>query len=381
MEIKSVEDFKSFVSSVESKDSYKKPLAFALGIRRKKADKTLDVFFPKINWDNNFGSAAVFIEELSIGSNENTFHKISTEKLSKCLDYFKPFFNDGKKHGNIDVIKTTIESAKNTAKNANNSYSEIDLGVYFLFDASKAVSSVEEGYFKLQAMSQRCITPHSICFDGIFGILNNIAWTNYGPVLPEDLRQEIIKYQFSQNPINVSHIDKFPYLVNYHAPKGVRVTDSSCARLGAYLGEGTTIMPAGYVNFNAGTLGKAMVEGRVSGGVVVGDNSDIGGGASIMGTLSGGNKDVISIGSQCLLGANAGAGISIGNGSTIEAGLYITAGMPVLLQENGEEKLVKAKELTGKENVVFIRNGKTGQVICRPSKRSIELNSALHSNA
>ena len=376
IKISNIEDFKSFTKSVESKDSYKKPLAFALGVRRKKEGKTLDVYFPLINWDINIGTAAVFIEELGLNSSENSFYELSEEKLKNCLNYFKPFFDDGKKHENIEVLKSTIDSLKNGSK----SYVEIDVGIYFLFDSSKAVSSPEEGYFKLQAMSQRCVKPHEICFDGIFGILNNVAWTNYGPVLPEDLNLEILKYQFSPKPLIVSHIDKFPYMINYHAPSGVRVTDSSCARLGAYLGEGTTIMPAGYVNFNAGTLGKAMVEGRVSGGVVVGDNSDIGGGASIMGTLSGGNKDVLSIGSECLLGANAGAGISIGNGSTIEAGLYITAGMPVLLQENGKETLVKAKELSGKENVVFIRNGKTGQVICRPSKRSIELNSALHSN-
>jgi len=375
--ISSIEDFKAFTEKVSSKDSYTKPLAFGLGIRRQKNGKTLDVLYPLINWNENFGTAAVFIEELGINSNENGFFELSGRKLTACLDYFTPFFDDGKEHKNIDILKTAIEASKNTG----NKYCEVDAGVYFLFDDSKAVSSPEEGYFKLQAMSQRQVKPHEICFDGIFGILNNVAWTNYGPILPNDLSTEILKYQYSETPMSVSHIDKFPYLINYHAPSGVRVTAASRARLGAHLGEGTTIMPAGYVNFNAGTLGKAMIEGRVSGGVVVGENSDVGGGASIMGTLSGGNKDVLSIGSECLLGANAGAGISIGNGSIIEAGLYITAGMPVVLKENGEEKVVKAKELSGKENVVFIRDGNSGQVICKPNKRAIELNEALHSNA
>ena len=197
-----------------------------------------------------------------------------------------------------------------------------------------------------------------------------------------------------QQQLMVSHVDKFPYMVNYHIPKGVRIADASRVRLGAYLGEGTTIMPAGFVNFNAGTLGNAMIEGRVSAGVVIGEDSDIGGGASIMGTLSGGNNHVISVGKQCLLGANSGIGISLGDGCTVAAGVYVYAGKKVALfnaknepvntdgqrVESGQN-IVKASTLSGSSYRLFIEDSQTGVLICKPNSKIIQLNDALHANA
>mgnify|MGYP001188339687 CR=1 FL=1 len=191
----------------------------------------------------------------------------------------------------------------------------------------------------------------------------------------------------------VSHVDKFPYMTNYHIPQGVRIADASRVRLGAYLGDGTTIMPAGFVNFNAGTLGNAMVEGRISAGVIVGEDSDVGGGSSIMGTLSGGNEHVISIGKKCLLGANAGIGISLGDGCTVAAGVYVYAGKKVtLLNDKNEavdingnpvsagQNIVKAMDLSGKSFCLYFEDSQTGELICKPNTKVIELNKALHNN-
>ncbi len=382
-----VQEFKNYVASVEAKKGYKKPLAFGLGVKRSKGDKTLDAFFPLINWENSYGTAAVFADVADIKFGENAEYHLNIEQLNDAYTKFSAFHNDISGHENIVTIKSFLDNFSNI-----HSYYTSEIIVYFLFDKDKNVASATEGYFKLQALSQRCIEPHGLNLDGAFGKLNNIAWTNKGPVLPEDLSSEISKYIFTE-PLQVSHIDKFPYMVNYHAPSGTRVVSGSQVRLGAYLGEGTTVMPAGYVNFNAGTKGNAMVEGRVSGGVVVDKNSDIGGGASIMGTLSGGNKNVISIGQECLLGANAGTGISLGFGCTIAAGVYITAGSKIsLYNEENEpvnlqnkvvaegENVVKGMDLNGKDKLLFIQDSQSGKIVCKPNPKTIELNTALHTN-
>ncbi len=388
--MKSKAEFVEFVESVEASQGYEKPLAFALGLRRKRGEKTLDVYFPHINWQANFGSAAVFWSVIESKEAVNGCHALSVDKLAEALSMFEPYVNDGGSHPNIDILKQLHDSLGSEDASA---YSQKDAVVFFLHDGSKAVESAEEGYFKLQALSQRCVKPHGICMDGVFGALTNVAWTNFGPMLPEDVAAERLKAMFKEIPLQVSHVDKFPYVVDYTIPTGVRVTTAHRARLGAYLGEGTTIMPAGYVNFNAGTEGNVMVEGRISAGVFVGRDSDIGGGASIMGTLSGGNKDVLSIGEKCLLGANAGAGISLGFGSTIAAGLYVYAGMPVYMVNadnqpvdldgnlvSDGENIVKAKQLSGKEKLLFIQDSRTGRVMCKPNPKTIELNPALHAD-
>ncbi len=382
-----VEEFKKYVAFVEAKKNYKKPLAFGLGVKRYKKGKTLDVFFPLINWKVSYGTAAVFADVANIKFGQNSEYSLNIEQLNDIYNKFSAFHGDISEHQNIIAIKNLLDNFSNK-----HSYYSSEIIVYFLFDKDKNVASPTEGYFKLQALSQRCVEPHGLNLDGAFGQLNNIAWTNKGPVLPEDLSTEISKYIFTE-PLQVTHIDKFPYMVNYHAPSGTRVVSGSQVRLGAYLGEGTTVMPAGYVNFNAGTKGNAMVEGRVSGGVVVGENSDIGGGASIMGTLSGGNKNVISIGKECLLGANAGTGISLGFGCTIAAGVYITAGSKISLynEENQPvnllnkvvdegQNIVKGMELNGKDKLLFIQDSQSGKILCKPNPKTIELNEALHVN-
>jgi 2,3,4,5-tetrahydropyridine-2-carboxylate N-succinyltransferase len=381
------EDFKSYVNSIEQKQNYQKPQAFALGMMRTKNDKVLDVYFPQINWNTAFGTAAIFADTLNIEFGANKEYKISIEQLNDVYQKFIAFHDEIDLHPNIKVIKNFIDNYSHK-----HPYFDVELVVYFTFNHQLDVQNAIEGYFKLQAISQRCIFPHGTNLTGIFGKLNNIAWTNKGPVLPEDLSTEIARY-FCSEPLVVSHVDKFPYLVNYHVPTGVRIASGSQVRLGAYLGEGTTVMPAGYINFNAGTKGNAMVEGRVSGGVVVDENSDVGGGASIMGTLSGGNKNVISIGKKCLLGANSGTGISLGDGCTIAAGVYVTAGAKISLYNaknqainlKGElvaegENIVKAMELNGGNNLLFISDSLTGRILCKPNNKEIELNAALHAN-
>lgn len=382
-----VEDFKSYVSEVESKSGYQKPLAFGLGIKRSKGDKTLDAYFPLINWAASYGTAAVFADIADVQFGKNAEYILDVEQLNDVYNKFAAFHDSLEGHENIINIKNILSNYSNK-----HAYYKSEVVVYFLFDKDQDVESATEGYFKLQALSQRCAEPHGLNLNGAFGKLNNIAWTNKGPVLPEDLAQEITKYIFTE-PLQVSHIDKFPYMINYHAPTGTRVVSGSQVRLGAYLGEGTTVMPAGYVNFNAGTKGNVMVEGRVSGGVFVDKNSDIGGGASIMGTLSGGNKNVIAIGQECLLGANAGTGISLGFGCTIAAGVYVTAGSKISLY-NGEgapvnlqnevvaegENIVKGMDLNGKDKLLFIQDSLTGKLVCKPNPKTIELNTALHAN-
>ena len=203
-----------------------------------------------------------------------------------------------------------------------------------------------DAYLRLHLLSHRLIRPHDANLDGLFGLLNNVAWTSHGPVDPADLPAVLRRFRAAGEPFQVFSVDKFPRMTDYVVPSGVRIADADRVRLGAYLAEGTTVMHEGFVNFNAGTLGHSMVEGRISAGIVVGDGSDIGGGASIQGTLSGGGKTVISIGERCLLGANAGLGISLGDDCVVEAGLYLTAGSLVRLPDG---EVVKARELSGAE--------------------------------
>ncbi|MDY6996324.1 MAG: 2,3,4,5-tetrahydropyridine-2,6-dicarboxylate N-succinyltransferase [Actinomycetota bacterium] len=240
----------------------------------------------------------------------------------------------------------------------------------------KAVDAYD-GYLRLHLLSHRLVAPHGLNADGLFGVLTNVAWTNYGPCAIEGFETVRAKLR-RRGPVTVYGVDKFPRMVDYVVPAGVRIADADRVRLGAHLASGTTVMHEGFVNFNAGTLGNSMVEGRISAGVVVGDGSDVGGGASIMGTLSGGGKEVISVGRRCLLGANAGLGISLGDDCVIEAGLYITAGTKV---GTGDGQTVKARELSGANNLLFRRNSVTGAVeVVKRDGTGITLNEALHAN-
>ena len=381
-----IESFKEYVAAVEAKDDYQRPIAFGIGIRKKKEDKTLEVFYPLINWEGSYGTAAVIQDVAGYTGSENGYVTLSADQISNALSKFEAFLDDGKKHPNIDLLVQLKENHK-----AVEGYAVTDVIAYFLFDKDQGVEGPEEGYFKTQCLSQLHVQPHGINCSGIFSKMINVAWTNKGPVLPEDLAAERIKWTFKGEELVVSHVDKFPYMINFHVPEGVRVVSGSKVRLGAHLSPGTTVMPAGFVNFNAGTLGNAMIEGRVSAGVVVGENSDIGGGASIMGTLSGGNKNVISIGEKCLLGANAGTGISLGDGCTVAAGVYITAAakvsiynadkQPVNLEGKVVEEgsnIVKGYELDGKSYMLYLQDSHTGKLVARPNTKLIELNESLH---
>ncbi len=245
-------------------------------------------------------------------------------------------------------------------------------------ELDSAPASAADAYLRLHLLSHRLVKPHGQNLDGIFGLLTNVAWTSAGPCSLIDFELTRAKLRAAHGNVTIYSIDKFPRMVDYVVPEGVRIADGDRVRLGAYLSAGTTIMHEGFVNFNAGTLGKSMVEGRISSGVVVGDGSDVGGGASIMGTLSGGGKEVISIGERCLLGANSGLGISLGNDCVIESGTYITAGSKLTLPDGA---VVKARELSGASNLIFRRNSQSGNLEVVPKVGGWSgLNSVLHAN-
>jgi 2,3,4,5-tetrahydropyridine-2-carboxylate N-succinyltransferase len=243
---------------------------------------------------------------------------------------------------------------------------------------SDAPTTAADAYLRLHLLSHRLVKPHGLNLDGLFGLLTNVAWTSAGPCSLVDFPATAARLRAAFGNLTVYGVDKFPRMVDYVIPDGVRIADADRVRLGAHLASGTTVMHEGFVNFNAGTLGKSMVEGRISAGVVVGDGSDIGGGASIMGTLSGGGKEVISIGERSLLGANAGVGISLGNDCIVESGVYITAGSKVALPDGS---VVKARELSGANNVIFRRNSQSGALEALPKTGQWDgLNSILHAN-
>lgn len=246
----------------------------------------------------------------------------------------------------------------------------------------EAPTSVPEGYLKLQLLSHRLVKPHAINLTGLFGVLPNVAWTNKGAIALDELPDAQLQARLKGEVLSVDCVDKFPKMTNYVVPTGVRIAHTARVRLGAYIGEGTTIMHEGFVNFNAGTEGPGMIEGRISAGVFVGKGSDLGGGCSTMGTLSGGGNIVISVGNECLIGANAGIGIPLADRCTVEAGLYITAGTKVVMLDNNGKtvKTVKARDLANTSDLLFRRNSTTGAIECLSNQTAVELNEALHAN-
>ncbi|MHA7281586.1 2,3,4,5-tetrahydropyridine-2,6-dicarboxylate N-succinyltransferase [Arthrobacter sp. TMS2-4] len=283
----------------------------------------------------------------------------------------EPAAGDAAAAGLRDTLEALAESGVDNARHVTQRV--VDLVV----DLDDAPTSTEDAYLRLHLLSHRLVQPNTISLDGIFGLLATVAWTNHGPVAVDGF--ETVRAALrARGPVAVYGVDKFPRMVDYVVPAGVRIADADRVRLGAHLADGTTVMHEGFVNFNAGTLGQSMVEGRISAGVVVGNGSDIGGGASIMGTLSGGGKERITIGERCLLGAESGVGISLGDDCVVEAGLYLTAGTKVTLQDGS---LVKATTLSGEAGILFRRNSATGAVEARPrTGEGIALNPALHAN-
>lgn len=242
--------------------------------------------------------------------------------------------------------------------------------------------NIPEVYLKLHLLSHRLCKPHSLNLAGAFGILQNLAWTSQGAIDLAELPERQLAARMKGEILEVMSVDKFPKMSNYVVPKGVRIAHTARVRLGAYIGEGTTIMHEGFVNFNAGTEGPAMIEGRISAGVMIGSGSDLGGGCSTMGTLSGGGTEIISVGRDCLIGANAGLGFPLGDRCIIEAGLYVTAGTKLLLLDKDNQVIdtIKARELSGKSDLLFRRNSITGTVECKTNKTAIALNEELHSH-
>ncbi|UCJ16637.1 2,3,4,5-tetrahydropyridine-2,6-dicarboxylate N-succinyltransferase [Pseudomonas sp. MM211] len=245
-----------------------------------------------------------------------------------------------------------------------------------------ALTSTPEAYLKLHLLSHRLVKPHGLNLTGIFPLLPNVAWTSQGAVDLVELTERQLEARLKGDLLEVFSVDKFPKMTDYVVPSGVRIADSARIRLGAYIGEGTTVMHEGFVNFNAGTAGPGMIEGRVSAGVFVGKGSDLGGGCSTMGTLSGGGNIVISVGEGCLIGANAGIGIPLGDRNIVEAGLYVTAGTKIALldDQNNLVKVVKGRDLAGQADLLFRRNSQSGAVECKTNKSAIELNEALHAH-
>jgi 2,3,4,5-tetrahydropyridine-2-carboxylate N-succinyltransferase len=282
-----------------------------------------------------------------------------------------------------DELQTLVENEKDIEGYKNALKNSLDLKenqevVLHQMEEDRSISCINDAYLKLFLLSLRYCKPNEQNLEGIFDALPNVAWTNIGPVDPT----EIESFRAKKVDVTVRSVDKFPCMLDYVVPSGVRIADGSRVRLGAYLSEGTTIMHEGFVNFNAGTLGPTMIEGRISAGVIVGKNSDLGGGCSTMGTLSGGNDVKISVGEDCLLGANSGLGIPIGDRCIVEAGLYLTAGTKVEMV-NSDGKVfdtVKASELSGKNDLLFIRNSLSGAVQCIPNTKNVELNETLHKN-
>ena len=286
----------------------------------------------------------------------------------EILDVYFPCIEYGEKR---------ISSELQISNNLNQELIEINWNEE---DLGKPIENVEGAYLKLQLLSNKFVLPNSININGLFSNIPNVVWTNQGPISIEEIDKKLHESKLNNNDLHIKSVDKFPCLTDYIVPRKVRIADTSRVRLGAYLSEGTTIMHEGFVNFNAGTLGSAMIEGRISAGVVVGNNSDIGGGASTMGTLSGGNDTKIFIGENCLLGANSGIGISLGDNCTVEAGLYLTSGTKITMFDNDVSKIIKAVELSGKPNILYYRDSTNGKVIAAENNKISDLNKELHSN-
>ena len=298
-------------------------------------------------------------------------HGIATIAKGVTLDVWFPSPALSQLSGSVPAELTALVGI-DTARGVSREVISIEI------DLTKSPANAADAYLRLHLLSHRLVKPHGLALDGIFGILSNVVWTSVGPCAVEDFEITRARLKAAHGHVSIYGVDKFPRMVDYVVPSGVRIADADRVRLGAHLASGTTVMHEGFVNFNAGTLGTSMVEGRISAGVIVGDGTDVGGGASIMGTLSGGGKEVISIGEKCLLGANSGLGISLGDNCVIEAGTYITAAAKVKLPDG---EIVKAGTLSGASNLLFRRNSLNGglEVVLRTGTWG-GLNSILHAN-
>lgn len=342
--------------------------AFGVGITtRTPRGKLLDAWYPFVTVDEHPGIAAI-IKERRLTS-AGTVPITSDVRRTAWL-------------GADDDLTRAITAV--TTGNVASSPLRIrrEAVITIIHDVTSPPLDACDVYLRLHLLSNRLVPPHGANLDGAFGLLNNVAWTDLGPADPEtipELRRELVA---AGKSVRISSVDKFPRMTDYVVPPGVRIADADRVRLGAHLANGTTVMHEGFVNFNAGSIGPGMIEGRISQGVIVGAHSDLGGSSSTQGTLSGGGTERISIGENCLIGANAGTGIALGDRCIIEAGLYITAATPVTLMaaDGSDVKIVKARELSGQSDLLFLRNGKSGRVECRSNRTAVQLNEDLHAH-
>ncbi len=392
--VKSVDEFKELVANVEASSDYKKPIAFGIAKvdrGQKNADKILQANFAVVNWDENFGSAAVFIKALqesgvAVDFSDSEFvTTIDDRFVTNAMAAFAPFIAEatGDAHKNVQVIKVLSELG-DIAR---------DYTITFLF-ADEAPQSVEAVYLKLYALSLGKAKLRGVNLNGAFGILTNVAWVGNKPYELDYLRDNEIEMKLKGTFPNIDSVDKFPrYLQHIIPADNTRILDASKVRMGAQLAAGTTVMPgASYINFNAGTLGPVMVEGRISSSAIVGSGSDVGGGASILGVLSGTDGNPISIGENTLLGANSVTGLPVGDGCIVDAGITILAGTKIKITKEQLEKIKEANpeanledkeyfkgaELANLNGIHYRQDSTTGEIIARRSTREVKLNSELH---
>ena len=339
------------------------PAAYAVGLARHAADgRLLDAWFPRVNVGEHPESGAKIQAAGGVEAGSATLGAEAAERLLETI------------HGvNAETIRSLLPAVAAGGRVPRT------LLVTVIPSLNDAPVDAGDAYLRLHLLSLRYIRPHGANLAGIFALLTNVAWTSAGPVAADELAEARVAAYARGEQLTVYGVDKFPRMVDYAVPSGVRIADADRVRLGAHLAEGTTVMHEGFVNYNAGTLGASMVEGRISAGVVIGEGSDVGGGASIMGTLSGGNDIVITVGERCLLGANSGLGIPLGDDCTVESGLYLTAGTKVRLPDG---TVVRARELSGINGVLFRRDSQSGAVEARPRAGAgwHGLNAALHAN-
>lgn len=395
--IETEKGFKTKVQEIQQKSSYKQPLAFGIcrvDFGQLHSEKILQATYPVINWNENFGSAAIFMEALAESGCEidtaadEAVCEVTLPFLKSCLNAFTPYADEayGDAHKNIQVISALYNQIKERGMR------EGEFRVVFIFNDAPC-QSVEATYLKLYALSLGKVALRSINLNGAFGALPNVAWSDGQPIELDWLREYEIELKFAGEYPHIDFVDKFPRFLQHIIPAdNTRILETSKVRFGAQLAPGTTVMPgASYINFNAGTTGASMVEGRISSSAIVGNGSDVGGGASILGVLSGTDGNPISVGENCLLGANSVCGIPLGDGCIIDAGVAILEGTKIgirpdqlgkILEANPEVKLegeiFKGKELAGLNGIHFRRNSMTGEVTAGRSTREVKLNEELH---
>ncbi len=368
-------EFQAFVEKTESDPDYQRPLAFGIGIAQLKHGRYLDTYYPFPNYEQNYGTAAVLASVVGYKRGTSSCH-LDYGALRTALEYFAWIDENDKTHANVEVLRRLRDLVVADRRRC--------VVVSFIGggDTDDGPQGVPDIYLRLHLMSHRFVLPWSLKVTaGIMALLPNVAWTSEGAMLPEEVAEAQLSARLRAQTLRVYGVDKLPHMLDYVVPPGVRVADTARVRLGAYLGDGTTVMPSGFVNFNAGTRGKAMIEGRVSQGVIVGDGSDVGGAGSIQGTMSGGSKVVVEIGERTLIGALAGTGISLGDDCIVAAGVYVMPKSDVMLVDAKGVfvRVAKGHELSGQNGLLFVR-AHDGTLEARANTKAVELNPMLHAN-